>query len=101
MLAIRGHSVDGKVLILLVMEPGNIEKMKSGQPVHKFLNEFMPELNSKVELVFSYTPDIEWVCKQIGDKPTMESIGLALDASLTREPVVVRDKSAEDMKRII
>lgn len=101
MLAIRGHAVDGKVMIMLVLEPGNVEKLKRGEPIHKFLNEFLPELDSKVELVFAYTPDLEWVVKQIGSHPDMDKIGRVLEESLSRAEVVVRGRLAEDLKKVI
>jgi len=100
MLALHGGSGDGRELILLVLEPGNIEKLKQGQPIHKYLSEFLPGLDRKVELVFAYTPDMEWVVKQIGTSRDMETIGTALHESLSRPEVVVRGRSAEELKRV-
>ena len=65
MIAARLHDDNGGTIIMLVLEPGNFEKLKLGLPIHKFLNEFMPELRSNIELVFTYTPDIEWVTENV------------------------------------
>jgi hypothetical protein len=100
MLAMRGGSADGKQLIVIVLEPENIEKLKQGQPIHKYLNEFMPELRSSVELLFAYTPDMEWLVGQIGKNRDMEAIATAIQDSLARPEVVVRGRSAEELKRM-
>jgi hypothetical protein len=93
MLALHGGSADGRELVMLVLEPGNLEKLKQGQPIHKFLTELLPGLNRNVELVLAYTPDMEWVVGQIGKSRDMETIGTALQDSLTRAEVVVRGRS--------
>ena len=84
---------------MLVLEPGNFEKLKQGQPIHKWLNELLPGLDRKIELVFAYTPDMEWLVKQIGNRRDMETIGNALEESLSRPEVVVRGRTAEELKR--
>ena len=101
MIAARLHDEKGNVCIMLVLEPGNLEKLKQGQPIHKWLNEFIPELHQQVELLFAYTPDAVWVAEQM--KGTRDAITLAeiVEQSLTRKPVVVRDRTAEEMKRMI
>jgi hypothetical protein len=91
---------EGGVCVMLVLEPGNIEKLKSGQPIHKFLNEFIPELRCKVELLFSYSPDVMWVAEQLKGVTDVQKMAEIIDQSLTREPVVLRDRTAEDMKRV-
>jgi hypothetical protein len=100
MIAARLHG-DGKLIVLMVLEPGNIEKLKQGQPIHKFLNEFIPELPTKIELMFAYSPDVEWVAQEMVKDPR-NALRLAeiLQESLSRKEVLVRDKSAEDMKKI-
>lgn len=100
MLALHGGSADGKELVVLVLEPGNIEKLKQGQPIHKFLNELMPGLKTCVELVFAYTPDMDWVVGQIGKSRDMETIATAIHESLSRPEVVVRGRSAEELKKV-
>lgn len=101
MIAARLHDDSGKIMIMLVLEPGNIEKLKKGEPIHKFLSEFVPELQTKIELIFAYTPDAVWVSEQVLRKgPDTMSLGEAIDASLSREPVVVRDRTAEEMKKV-
>jgi len=99
MLALHGGNEDGE-LLLLVLEPGNLEKLKRGEPIHKYLSELLPGLNRKVELVFAYTPDIDWVVEQIGKSRDMETVARAIHESLSREPVVRDSKSAEEMKRV-
>lgn len=97
MIAARLGTKDGADAILLVLEPGNIEKLKRGEPVHKFLNEFMPELKTRVELIFAYSPDVPWVAEQVragGDLAEM------LQESLSRPEVLIRDRTAEEMKKV-
>jgi hypothetical protein len=100
-IAARLHSPEGKLAILLVLEPGNIEKLKRGQPIHRFLQEFMPELNTSVELVFAYTPDAVWVAEQLGKDRNAGRLAEILNESLSRPEVVVRDKTAEEMKKVL
>jgi len=59
MLALHGGSVDGSELVMLVLEPGNLEKLKQGQPIHKFFSEFLPGFDRKVTLLLAYTPDMD------------------------------------------
>jgi hypothetical protein len=100
MIAMRLSDEEGRVCIMLVLEPGNIEKLKSGQPIHKWLNEFIPELPAKVELLFSYTPDVPWVLEQAkacgNDALKFAEI---IQRSLSRAPVVVRDRTAEELRK--
>lgn len=92
----------GGICVMLVLEPGNIEKMKAGQPVHKFLNEFMPELQTQVELLLLYSPDTEWVARQVKDDPSnLDKLVDAIEASRSRPEIVVRGETAEEMKRMI
>lgn len=101
MIAARLHKPDGGVCIMLVLEPGNIEKLKQGQPIHKYLAEFLPELKLSVELLFAYTPDALWVAGQMKHCQN-DAIKLAeiLQQSLSRPAVTVRGKSAEEMKKV-
>lgn len=88
---------EGKTAILLVLEPGNIAKLEAGQPIYKFLNEFMPGLEERIELCFAYTPDAAWVTEQVlGGKDLLKTI----EESMTRTPVFVRPNEAEDMKKV-
>lgn len=100
MIAARLHDDDGKIMIMLVLEPGNIEKLKKGEPIHKFLNEFIPELQMNVELLFSYTPDAVWVAEQMHGVRDASKLAEVVGESLSRKPVVVRDRTAEEMKKI-
>ena len=103
MIAARLSDDSGKICIMLVLEPGNLEKLKQGQPIHKWLSEFIPELPLKVELLFAYTPDAVWVAEQWRKQgQSHDAIGLAeiVEQSLTRKPVVTRDRTAEEMKRV-
>jgi hypothetical protein len=95
-----GREGSNEVLLLLVLEPGNLEKLKEGKPIHKWLNEFIPGLPQKVELLFAYTPDAEWVAREIGANFDLEHIAETIERSLERKPIVNRAKSAEDLKRV-
>ena len=91
------------ICILLVLEPGNIERLQQGKPIHKWLNEFIPELPTKVELLFAYSPDVMWVAEQMQNAGHDDAAKLAeiVQESLTRKPVVVRDRTAEELKRVL
>lgn len=99
MIAARLHKPDGGICVMLVLEPGNIEKIKQGQPIHKWLNEFMPDLANPVELLLCYTPDAVWVAEQIGKDKSAVRLAEIIEESRKRPEVLVRDKTAEEMKR--
>jgi len=99
MIAARANGANGSVIIMLVLEPGNIEKLKQGEPIHKFLNEFMPELRTSIELVFAYSPDVDWVAKQMGGSKDALRLAELILESLDRKEVIIRDSSAERMKK--
>lgn len=102
MIAARLHDDSGKICLMIVLEPGNLEKLKQGQPIHKWLNEFIPELPQQVELLFAYSPDIVWVAEQVKDcKGDAIKLAEVIQASLTRTPVITRDRTAEELKRVI
>jgi hypothetical protein len=98
MIAVRMSGEGGAVCVMLVLEPGNIEKLKRGEPIHKFLNEFMPELKQPVELLLAYSPDIEWVAEQFGVDSDALRLAEILAESLKRPQVMRRGKAAEDLK---
>lgn len=102
MIAARLHDEKG-ICILLVLEPGNIERLQQGKPIHKWLNEFIPELSSKVELLFAYSPDVPWVAEQMQKLGTKDAVTLGeiIEQSLSRKPVLVRDRTAEELKRVL
>jgi len=102
MIAARLRDENGFDCVMLVLEPGNIEKLKRGEPIHKWLNEFIPELPRKIELLFCYTPDVPWVAEQM-KSVNGDAIKLAelIQESLTRKPVIDRKKSAEELARYI
>ena len=76
---------------------------QQGQPIHKYLSEFLPELPLKVELLFAYSPDIPWVAEQMQKLESKDASKLAeiIHESLSREPVLVRGRAAEESKRVI
>lgn len=100
MIAARLHKPDGGICIMLVLEPANIDKLKQGQPIHKFLSEFLPELKMNVELLFAYTPDAVWVSEQIAKHGSAHHLAEVLEKSLLRPEVHIRGKGAEDMKKV-
>lgn len=102
MIAARLHKDKG-VCILLVLEPGNIERLQQGKPIHKWLNEFIPELPTQVELLFAYSPDVPWVAEQMKNAghDDAEKLAEIIEESLTRKPVVIRDRTAEELKRVL
>lgn len=101
MLAARLSSPEGQQIIMIVLEPGNIQKLKEGQPIHKFLNEFMPELRTRVELMFCYSPDVAWCAEQLRNGGDATKLAEVIQESLSRPEVFVRDKTAEDLKRTL
>ena len=104
MIAMRLHDEQGSVCVMLVLEPGNLEKLKQGMPIHKWLNEFIPELPAKVELLFAYSPDVVWVAEEMqrrGINHDALKMAEIIEDSLSRKPVVIRDKTAEELKRVL
>jgi hypothetical protein len=104
MIAMRLHDEKGGVCVMLVLEPGNLEKLKTGMPIHKWLNEFIPELHTKIELLFAYSPDVPWVAEQMqkrGINDDALKMAEIIQESLSRKPVLIRDRTAEEMKRVL
>lgn len=99
MIAARLTNNEEGEIILIILEPGNIEKLKRGEPIHKFLNEFMPELSTKVQLMFAYTPDADWVSKQCGKGSDSSRLADVLKESLSRPEVVRDSRSSEEMRK--
>jgi hypothetical protein len=102
MIAARFSDGKGGIAIMLVLEPGNLEKLKRGEYIHKFINEFIPELPTKIELLVAYTPDAVWVTEQMKDSGgSTVKLAELIHESLSREPVLVRGKTAEEMKKVV
>lgn len=99
MIAAKMTKPDGSICLMIVLEPGNIQKLKQGEPIHKWLNEFMPELRVSIELLFAYTPDAVWVSEQMAGKTDSVDLAEVLEESLSRPEVLQRGKSSEEMKR--
>ncbi len=78
--------------IMFILEPPNMEKLQLGQPIVKLLNDFLPNLPAKIEIILAYTPDIVWVGEQLA-----EGKGLAqtLSASITRPAIYNRHLDPE------
>lgn len=47
-------------VLVMVLEPENLERMKQGLPIHKTLL-FAPKAARKLELILFYTPDAHFV----------------------------------------
>lgn len=103
MMAAKLSDHEGKVCLMLVLEPGNMEKLKSGEPIHKWLNEFLPELDRPIEILLTYSPDVVWVSERMKAEGVNDGIRMAeiIAESLSRKPVVVRDLTAEEMKKVM
>lgn len=96
MICARGESPEGAKSVLMILEPGNIEKLRLFQPIVKKLNEFIPELPFEVELVIGFTPDAPFVSGLI-----TRGVGLAeaLKRSVAREEVFPVAHDPESMVR--
>ena len=87
---------DGRHELLLVLEPGNIEKLKLGQPIPVDSRRFLPESLAALDFSIAFTPDAEFVAQQwnkTGD------VIQALQDSLYR-PEVFRP-NPESVKRVL
>lgn len=83
--------------LMLILEPGNIDKLQLGDPIIKDLKQFIPELSSDLKLIMAWTPDCEWLAAQIKAGANLVD---ALKKSLTRDEVHVRPyKAAEDLAK--
>ncbi len=75
----------GEVAII-VLEPGNIRKMKAGKPID--LN--LEELGRPKRLFIDFTPDIEWLADKLKEVwPNLEAgdLGKLIEASRTRPEI--------------
>jgi hypothetical protein len=99
MIAARLHDNDtGEQILLLVLEPANIAKLQLNQPIVKPLNEFLPELPIKVELVIAYCPDTEFVAERVKAGANLLE---ALQESMSRKEVYSHSEQAEEIERLI
>jgi hypothetical protein len=55
---------------MLVLEPGNIQKLKAGEPIEIKLDELLPAMAT--DLVIHYARDIEKVKKALKEHSTIE-----------------------------
>lgn len=75
--------------VLVILEPGNLAKLKTGQPMIINLNQYLPGLNGRVEVLLGYTPDIEFVsnCVQAAGG-ALAALGEAIAESLSRPEII-------------
>jgi hypothetical protein len=88
---------DGKHELLVVLEPGNIEKLKMGQPIPIDTSKYLAaEVVGTVNFAIAFTPDAPFVAKEwerTGD------VAQALQDSLYREEVFT--PNPESTKRVL
>jgi hypothetical protein len=76
----KASTKNGKELLLLILEPANLEKLKLGQPIVKNLNQFFPQLSEKIDLMLAWTPDAEWLSEQLlNGKDLIKSLSNSLE----------------------
>lgn len=86
---------EGSKMLLFVLEPGNLAKLETGKPIIKNLGDFLPECEG-MKILIAYTPDIEWVAKEI---VRTNDIAGSIDASLNRRPIYRESEEAEKLER--
>jgi hypothetical protein len=92
MIAARFHHEEtDTTTILITLEPANIAALQAGEPVFKFLMEFLPTYPLRLKLALTYTPDAAWVTELVRQGADLETV---LQAAVTRRPVV-RPNAAE------
>lgn len=52
-------------LLLIVLEPGNLDRLRVGKGIHVHLNELFPELTRRLTLEIGFAPDALWMEKAI------------------------------------
>lgn len=87
---------DGVEGLMLVLEPGNIEKLRIGQPIVKRMKQLAPDSEIDFEISLVFTPDSQWVTDQLR---AGKSIGKALEDSLGRPEIFLRPFHAEQVER--
>jgi hypothetical protein len=99
MLVARLHDNDnGEQTLLILLEPANIAKLQINQPIVKALNEFLPELPEKVELVIGYCPDMVFLAERIKAGVSLQE---ALTECMGRKEVYSHPEQAEEIERLI
>ena len=83
MIVARGGDGE-KDFVLMILEPANLAKLQLGQPIVKSLNEFIPELTTKIDLLLAWCPDVGYLEERV-----KSGIGLvdALKDAMTRAEV--------------
>jgi hypothetical protein len=76
----KASTKNGNELLLLILEPANLEKLKLGQPIVKNLNQFFPQLPVNIDLMLAWTPDAAWLSEQLlNNKDLIESLSRSLE----------------------
>lgn len=56
--------------IILVLEPGNLRRLREGDPIRIDLSKFgLPG----TFMLIAYTPDVEWLSQELGKRIPIES----------------------------
>jgi hypothetical protein len=86
MIAAKFHNEEtDTTTILLTLEPGNIAKLLAGEPVFKFLSEFLPTYPIRLKLAVTYTPDAAWVAEMVRQGADFQTV---LQAGVDRAPII-------------
>ena len=90
MIVLHAERENGRHELMVILEPGNIEKLKLGQPIPIDSKKFLGELGT-LDFAVAYTPDAVFVAQEYersGD------IAHSLAESMFRPEVFVRDPEA-------
>lgn len=73
MIKFTGKSPTGKILGLGLSEE-NIKRLKTGQPIHLWVAEFMPQMDEITEILILYGETEEAIAENLSDLMTQDTI---------------------------
>jgi hypothetical protein len=80
--ALVGRSADGKPFLMLVLEPGNLQRLKEGRPIEKHIEDLFPDgIPRRLDLVISFS-----------ETPIADARGLAASAEVVLDERTPRSK---------
>jgi len=65
MIRLSTHTATGQRLIMLILEPDNLTRLRQDNPIRLDLRELVPELSASLDLVITYDADPEALASRL------------------------------------
>jgi hypothetical protein len=97
MIAAKVSRDGSKDVLLIVLEPGNLAKLQTGNPILKNLREFIPDLPREMDLMIAFSPDTVWVAQQVQNGADLVE---TLEKSLSRKDNFRTPEASEALRKV-